>query len=561
MCWALCAVPLGIAVWFVQGFSLVMPLFDHWTLLPILARLSSGTVRLSDLFGPHNGLHVAPFTKLILAALATFTGWSFRAEIFAGFALATYTAWMLHRAFEESLPGPEHRAVRALVALLSMGLLFSPAQDWIWTWSIGFFHYFENAGIATVVWALAKRKPRIGFAVLGCTLATFNRFEGMFTWIAFLPALLLAIQRVERKAIAWIGWGVAGSLSIGICAALIIHARPAELAGVHTAASSKLIAPFEMALSLVGMSAGFFTESHGPAALGGAAFLPAGLLVLLLFLATASMLVRARGSRSTAMPFLCLGGFGLAFAIATAFARHEGVASNSNAVSLLRCYLSSYSATASLVAVATVHVVALFFAEHPLPGAVRSDVLRRGAAVAGIGILCLDYVHAFPRLIARRADGQWDHYCVELAPYFAARSTCFMPAGGAAALARSGFRKEAEGVTFVPGAPPLGRVDLVGTATEPFSGSEVPALAGSADFADASEGTVLLAFGDDRRFVGQASQVVSDTGRIEWVAMVPWAFVDADRRPLHAWAYDRKGHVFRRLAGGGRPRRGAAGVR
>jgi hypothetical protein len=561
--WVLAAVPFGVAAWCVSGFSLVMPLFDHWTLFPIFARFSSGDFRWSDFFLPHNRLHVAPLVKLVLAVLATVTGWSFRAEMALGLLVVAYTGVILHRAFSASLPGPSHRAARGVALFLTMALLYSPAQDWIWTWSIGFFHYFENAAVATAVYAFAKRKPSIGLAVLGCVAATFNRFEGMFTWIVFLPALFVAARRLprpRRQSLPWLAWGAAAAVSCGTCATLIAVARPVEFSSMGGSMTSGMVDRLKAATSLLGMSAGLFTESHGADALRAAAFFPAGVVVVALFVGAAVALLRdgahdasRDGSRERALPWICLGAFAVAFAAATAAAREEVATPDS--LWLLRCYLSAYSSTASLFAVATVHLVVLFLAERPARFGVSAERLGRVAAALSLVVVAFDYAHAFPRLAARRAEGHWDRYCVELAPYFAAKSTCYMPPGGGAALERAGFGRMARRVAYAGEGAHFGTVETAFTAAEPLGGAGIAAISGHVALRDDADGTVLVAFGDDRAFVAEARELRATPNGTEWIATLPWGFVESDPRPLSAWAYDRAHRVFRRLDGEARPRR------
>lgn len=557
--WGFAAVPFGVALWFVSGFSLVMPLFDHWTLFPIFARFSSGASRWSDFFLPHNRLHVAPLVKLILAVLAKATGWSFRAEMALGLLLVLYTGLILHRAFAASLPGRSHRAARALAMFLTMALLYSPAQDWIWTWSIGFFHYFENAAVATAVYAFAKRKPSVGLAVFGCVAATFNRFEGMFTWFVFLPALVVAARELpspRRRWLPWLAWAVAAVLSCGTCATLIAVARPVEFSPMGGSMTSGMVDRVKAATSLLGMSAGSFTESHGADALRAAAFFPAGTVSIALFVGAAVALFRdgsRDGLRPRAMPWICLGAFAAAFAAATAAAREEVATPDS--LWLLRCYLSAYSSTASLFAVATVHLVVLFLAERPPRFGVSASHLGRAAAALSLLVVVLDYAYAFPRLAARRAEGHWDRYCIELAPYFAAKSTCYMPPGGGEALEHAGFGEMARHVAYAAEGARAGTVETAFTSIEPIGGAGIAAVSGHVALGDDSEGTVLVAFGDDRAFVAEARGLRATPNGTEWIATLPWGLVESDPRPLSAWAYDRAHRLFRRLDGQARPRR------
>jgi hypothetical protein len=215
---------------------------------------------------------------------------------------------------------------------------------------------------------------------------------------------------------------------------------------------------------------------------------------------------------------------------------------------VLYVYLSAYSATGSPVTIAAVHLVALALADYRLPFGLSAATARRAAAVLGIGVLLLNYGHALPRLSARRSEGHWDRYCVELGDYLTDRNSCFKVPERWQALKRSGFVTPAQDLRFDV-ASPFGRIEGVAPGTDPMSGASVAIVSGWAALSDDDAGTVVLAYGDDQRFRTVATQLLPRDGGVQWVVKVSWSVGAADERPLRAWAYDKRAKCFRRLDG------------
>src|SRR5438477_11599394 len=83
----LSAGPIAFAVWYVQGFSLVVPLLDQWKILDLYDRMAAGRATLRDFFAPHYGVHVILVPRLVLSAVAFLTHLNFRVEVYIGFIL------------------------------------------------------------------------------------------------------------------------------------------------------------------------------------------------------------------------------------------------------------------------------------------------------------------------------------------------------------------------------------------------------------------------------------------------------------------------------------------
>lgn len=539
--WLAAAIPPAIAIWFVSGFSLVAPLFDHWGLFPIYARFASGHPALQDFLAPHNGLHVAVFARLFLAVLATATGWSLRAEMCAGFVLVFLTLYLLDRAFVRSSDEPPRPVVRAMMLFLTSALLFSPAQDWLWTWSIGFFHYFENAAIVLAVWALCSRRPHVPVVATAFIAATFNRFEGLFAWIIFAPVLVLRLRGNPTRTRLLTIYAVVAMLSCAALLGLVGRGHPGEMGAATTVGvGRRLLGALALGTSLVGMAPGLVLKASWD--LGGieAPYVLPGAITIAIFGALAAVALRTPRSREAAAPWISLGLFGLAFAFATAFARDN--ISLRHDFGLGPWYEASYSVTASLVGVGCVYVAALLASDVMKARVARRTQLLYTIATA---LFVANEVSALPRLARWRQDGHWDTRCFELAEYWAPWNTCFLPLADARLAERAGFAHLRRDVRFDDSAPSRGRIEeakfVKRTSWSP-SGVEID---GSVDLPGEAAGTVLGAFGDDRIFVTMMRRSELRRGRLRFSLLVPEAAARSHATVVHAWLYDaRVGRFF-----------------
>lgn len=546
-CYALAAAPIALAVWFVQGFSLRVPLFDHWAVLPLFAGFSAGHPSFLAFLAPHNGLHVTVLPRVLLATLATVTGWSFRAEIFFSFSLGAYAVWILSVALRESLPEGDFRTTRAVATALTAAVLFSPASDWIWTWSIGFYHYFENAAVATAVWALAARRPRLGVAAAACAVATFNRFEGLFSWVLFLPAVASASRAGAPGGRGLRRFVLVGGVASACVLALLVLVRPPEL-GVASGAHPPGFVPLALAnaTSLVGMAPGVAGELPGSGFLLSSPFVVPGLVVVVGFGWLSVAVLRSGARRSAALAWVGLGLFGFAFAFATAVAR-SGLAAPA-LVTLARLYQSSYSETASLVAVAAIHLGAIRHATVGSPGA-RNRLFPVLAGLLAV-VLALGTARAWPRLLSRREYGHWDRYCLELANYLAPENACFVGADGAHAMERARFATLRHGLPFLNARDPRDRIETILSEVDPLWGMRSMSVRGIVALDDDSEGTVALAFEGEHAFFALAARVQpAGPGRARFFGAIPVVAVHPGRTRVNAWVYDRAKGYFRPVGG------------
>ncbi len=216
---------------------------------------------------------------------------------------------------------------------------------------------------------------------------------------------------------------------------------------------------------------------------------------------------------------------------------------------LMGYYLSAYSVTSALVAVSVVNLLALYSAGKTTIWRIPRRLFCRMAAGCGLLLVIINYVHAAPALLARRADGHWDRYCVELVAYMDVPNSCGIRPESAGMFEQTGLRKVRHDVVFDATVRDFGRIEKVKRFTDPTSSGARVAVTGWTALPDDASGTVLLVFGSRSRFFAQATRLTPNGKGSAWTAIVPASLFDSGVGLAYAWAYDKMAGRFVELAG------------
>lgn len=204
-------VPFVLLVGLVAHYSVNVPFWDQWELVPLLQKYQHGTLGIGDLFAQHNE-HRLFFPRIIMIALAQLTHWDVRAEMLVSLLLAGLGFALIIGLLQRTIARP---GLRLLAAGLLTLLVFSPIQqeNWLWGWQVQW--YLNTFGLLLAVWALTTwQRPvwlRVVVAALGATIATYSLASGMFVWIVCLPMFFI-VKELRRWSALWIA---AGALCIG----------------------------------------------------------------------------------------------------------------------------------------------------------------------------------------------------------------------------------------------------------------------------------------------------------------------------------------------------------
>lgn len=206
--------PLLLAL-LMARYSVNVPFWDSWELVPIFEKIQNGSVGFVDFFAQHNE-HRLLFPRLIMVALAELSHWNVFYEIVTNFILASISFIFLCLILRRTFSNKKHLTIALIMV---SAVLFSPIQfeNWIWGWQIQWF--LNVLSVVIAIWALSSTKLapiwRLTIAVLAAIVATYSLASGLFVWLVCLPLFLM--PQIRKFLPLWIGFAVVtiGSHYIG----------------------------------------------------------------------------------------------------------------------------------------------------------------------------------------------------------------------------------------------------------------------------------------------------------------------------------------------------------
>ena len=82
--------PVAYLLVFLIGFTVDVPYWDQWDLVPLLQKMDDGSLSLNDLWSQHNE-HRLLFPRLVMLVLARISDWNIYLEYAVSFVLASLT--------------------------------------------------------------------------------------------------------------------------------------------------------------------------------------------------------------------------------------------------------------------------------------------------------------------------------------------------------------------------------------------------------------------------------------------------------------------------------------
>lgn len=190
--------PLIIALVYVHLFGVNVPVHDEWNFMPAIESFYSGNDWPKTLID-HYGEHRIPLPKALIIALAPFTKYNVKTEMYVSVLLMLLCVLVCRRLIKQT-HAPFWLAVPIGWLLLSTAQYHNLLVGW--QLQIPMMNFFTLA----TVWLLTKepRDHRHEAAAIACaTAATFSFANGLFVWPA---AIFLVFQRDRsyRRAGMWI---------------------------------------------------------------------------------------------------------------------------------------------------------------------------------------------------------------------------------------------------------------------------------------------------------------------------------------------------------------------
>jgi hypothetical protein len=206
-------------IYAVVKYSVEVPFWDQWDLVPYLEKLYQGTLTFADLYSQHNE-HRILFPRIIMLALARLTSWNTSYEIGVNLVLGTAIFFVLVRQLRATAASTGGSGSQWLIPVLAL-IVFSLAQweNWLWGWQLQIF--LNVLAVAAAVLLLANppftRIRFAGAAAMG-VVATYSFANGVAVWFSGLIALCCLLYGYpERRAYfarATLIWIIIGTAAI-----------------------------------------------------------------------------------------------------------------------------------------------------------------------------------------------------------------------------------------------------------------------------------------------------------------------------------------------------------
>jgi len=292
-------------------YSLDIPYYDQWELVPLLEKQSLGALGFRDFWGQHNE-HRLIFPRLLMLALAQWSQWNVYWELATNFVLAL-TTWaalaLLIRRTGRQIHEEDNGPVYMVMSLIVFSL--SQWQNWFLGWQMQVF-----MTVLAIVLSLAclsfQRYTSLGVALAAVfgVLATYSFANGILIWpIGFLLLVLLRHTRPRFWRQELGAWGGVG-LTV-IASYLYGYETPAY----HPSLLEALRQPLHSALYLLA----YLGQPMGNVHLILSVCM--GALALLVWGVTLAQLLACRVSLNALAPWIGLALYALGTAAMTAFGR------------------------------------------------------------------------------------------------------------------------------------------------------------------------------------------------------------------------------------------------
>ncbi|HLZ15022.1 MAG TPA: hypothetical protein VKQ34_03445 [Candidatus Saccharimonadales bacterium] len=203
------SLPLLLLIGLLFHFTVNVPFWDQWELVPLLQKWGTHTLGFADFFAQHNE-HRIFFPRIVMFTLAKLTHWNTLFEVTFSLLVAITAFVFLYKILAQTIA---HRWVRLGTALLVSAIFFSPLgwENWLWGWQMQWF--LDIAGLIIAVWALgvwqtASPYKRMTVGALAAIIATYSLASGFFVWIVCLP-LVFFDKKLRPLLLTWMALGAA----------------------------------------------------------------------------------------------------------------------------------------------------------------------------------------------------------------------------------------------------------------------------------------------------------------------------------------------------------------
>ncbi len=203
----LLALPPIFGLIYIKFFGVNVVFWDQWEVVPLIEKMYTGSLNLSDLFSQHNE-HRLFFPKITMLILAYMTHYNSIAEMCFSWMLSFVTALLIFGMYLQYSGNSTHTLIK-FIPIAWLLFSFRQFENILWGFQIGI--YLCVLGFVASIYMLEKVK-KIGsnfvMAVFFGVISSFSFVNGLFVWPIGLAYLFLAKKTRERFSLVWTVTGV-----------------------------------------------------------------------------------------------------------------------------------------------------------------------------------------------------------------------------------------------------------------------------------------------------------------------------------------------------------------
>lgn len=208
-CFTLALIPFVYLVSLVVQYTVDVPVWDQWCLVPLIEKSYQGTLSIHDLWTQHNE-HRILFPRIIMLILARISGWSTSYELAVNLLFAAGILAVSMYQTRITLKCIGNHGTNWLLPITSL-MVFSLNQweNWLWGWQMTML--LNVFAVVTGIILLANpefRWSRFLVALLLGVVATYSFANGIMYWPIGLLLLFLASPKRKSSVALWVAAGL-----------------------------------------------------------------------------------------------------------------------------------------------------------------------------------------------------------------------------------------------------------------------------------------------------------------------------------------------------------------
>jgi len=199
--------PAILGLIYIKLFGVNVVFMDQWALVPLIEKLYTGTLSLSDLFAQHNE-HRLFFPRIVMLILAYLTHFNTIAEMYFSWILAVITLALIFKMYLSDFGNSTYALIK-FVPIAWIMFSFRQFENILWGWQIQI--YLSVLGFVASIYMLEKsEKINYNFliAIFCGIVSTFSFMNGLIVWPVGLTFIIFS--KTKNNRVLTIVWALIG---------------------------------------------------------------------------------------------------------------------------------------------------------------------------------------------------------------------------------------------------------------------------------------------------------------------------------------------------------------